>query len=57
MMPLESVYGGWPASGEIDLVEIRGDNMQKFFQLFIMVLIHQIINIKEAHIFYHNRII
>ena len=29
MMPLESVYGGWPASGEIDLVEIRGDNMQE----------------------------
>ena len=29
MMPLESIYGGWPASGEIDLVEIRGDNMQE----------------------------
>ena len=29
MMPSESIYGGWPASGEIDLVEIRGDNMQE----------------------------
>lgn len=29
MMPLESIYGGWPASGEIDLVEIRGNNMQE----------------------------
>ena len=29
MMPSESIYGGWPASGEIDLVEIRGNNMQE----------------------------
>jgi len=29
MMPTDSVYGGWPASGEIDLVEIRGNNMQE----------------------------
>ena len=29
MMPTESIYGGWPASGEIDLGEIRGDNMQE----------------------------
>tara|TARA_B100001057_G_scaffold293532_1_gene293618 strand:+ start:3663 stop:4574 length:912 start_codon:yes stop_codon:yes gene_type:complete len=29
MMPVESIFGGWPASGEIDLVEIRGDNMQE----------------------------
>ncbi len=29
MMPRDSIYGGWPASGEIDLVEIRGSNMQE----------------------------
>ena len=29
MMPSESIYGGWPASGEIDLVEVRGNNMQE----------------------------
>ena len=29
MMPSESIYGGWPASGEIDLAEIRGNNMQE----------------------------
>ena len=29
MMPKDEVYGGWPASGEIDLVEIRGNNMQE----------------------------
>ncbi len=29
MMPSQSVFGGWPASGEIDLVEIRGNNMQE----------------------------
>ena len=29
MMPRDSIYGGWPASGEIDLVEIRGNNMQE----------------------------
>lgn len=26
MMPEESVYGAWPASGEIDIVEARGNN-------------------------------
>ena len=26
MMPEKSVYGGWPASGEIDVVENRGSN-------------------------------
>jgi beta-glucanase (GH16 family) len=26
MMPLESKYGPWPASGEIDIVESRGNN-------------------------------
>lgn len=25
MMPRNSVYGGWPRSGEIDLVESRGN--------------------------------
>jgi len=29
MLPSESIFGGWPASGEIDLVEVRGDNMQE----------------------------
>lgn len=24
-LPLRNVYGGWPASGEIDLVEARGN--------------------------------
>src|SRR5262245_26550898 len=26
MMPQDSVYGGWAASGEIDVVEVRGSN-------------------------------
>jgi hypothetical protein len=26
MMPVEDVYGPWPASGEIDIVEARGNN-------------------------------
>lgn len=25
MMPTKSVYGGWPASGEIDMAEYRGN--------------------------------
>lgn len=29
MMPTESVYGGWPKSGEIDIMENRGDQMSK----------------------------
>lgn len=29
MMPKESVYGGWPMSGEIDIMELRG-NRQLF---------------------------
>ena len=54
MMPQYSVYGGWPASGEIDIFEGRGQNPtvgkppQVFFlsfsrklnQLFTMVLFH-----------------
>ncbi|ESZ96039.1 glycoside hydrolase family 16 protein [Sclerotinia borealis F-4128] len=26
MLPVDNAYGGWPASGEIDLVEARGNN-------------------------------
>jgi beta-glucanase (GH16 family) len=26
MMPVDSVYGAWPASGEIDIMESRGNN-------------------------------
>ena len=29
MMPTDSVYGGWPKSGEIDIMENRGDQMNK----------------------------
>jgi beta-glucanase (GH16 family) len=29
MMPTSSVYGGWPVSGEIDIMENRGDQMNK----------------------------
>ena len=29
MLPTYEIYGGWPASGEIDLAEIRGNNMQE----------------------------
>lgn len=25
MLPTDSVYGGWPRSGEIDIVESRGN--------------------------------
>jgi len=25
MLPATSAYGGWPASGEIDLTEVRGN--------------------------------
>ena len=28
MMPTTSSYGGWPVSGEIDIMELRGDVMQ-----------------------------
>lgn len=27
MMPTQSLYGGWPVSGEIDIMELRGDKM------------------------------
>ena len=27
MMPTDDVYGTWPASGEIDLVESRGNDI------------------------------
>jgi len=26
MLPTTSAYGGWPASGEIDLTEVRGNS-------------------------------
>lgn len=26
LLPTSEVYGGWPRSGEIDMVEIRGNN-------------------------------
>jgi len=29
MMPSNSVYGGWPKSGELDIMENRGDQMSK----------------------------
>lgn len=29
MMPTASKYGGWPACGEIDIMELRGDQMNK----------------------------
>ena len=30
MMPEDSVYGVWPASGEIDLAESRGNNGDEY---------------------------
>jgi hypothetical protein len=30
MMPEDSVYGEWPASGEIDLAEVRGNNGDEY---------------------------
>jgi len=29
MMPVDSLFGGWPRSGEIDLMEARGSNSQQ----------------------------
>ena len=31
MLPTDGVYGGWPASGEIDIMEEVGDNTQKVY--------------------------
>jgi beta-glucanase (GH16 family) len=31
MMPTDGAYGGWPASGEIDIMEELGDNTQKIY--------------------------
>ena len=31
MMPTDSVYGGWPNSGEIDIMEYRGSRKDKVF--------------------------
>ncbi|MBW7888525.1 MAG: glycoside hydrolase family 16 protein [Bacteroidetes bacterium] len=31
MMPTNSEYGGWPASGEIDIMEMLGDNFRKVY--------------------------
>jgi beta-glucanase (GH16 family) len=31
MLPTDWVYGGWPMSGEIDVVELLGDNPQKIY--------------------------
>ena len=31
MLPTDWVYGGWPASGEIDIMEMLGDNTQKTY--------------------------
>ena len=30
MMPEDSVYGDWPASGEIDIAESRGNNGDEY---------------------------
>uniref|UniRef100_F7B0D1 GH16 domain-containing protein n=1 Tax=Ciona intestinalis TaxID=7719 RepID=F7B0D1_CIOIN len=30
MMPRDSVYGGWPESGEIDIMEARGQDLHQF---------------------------
>jgi beta-glucanase (GH16 family) len=31
MMPTNEVYGGWPKSGEIDILELTGDTMSKIY--------------------------
>jgi beta-glucanase (GH16 family) len=31
MMPTDSYYGGWPASGEMDIIELLGDNPAKVY--------------------------
>jgi beta-glucanase (GH16 family) len=31
MLPTDWVYGGWPMSGEIDIMELLGDNPQKVY--------------------------
>ena len=31
MMPTDNIYGGWPQSGEIDIMEFHGDNIQKVY--------------------------
>lgn len=31
MLPTDWAYGGWPASGEIDIMELLGDNIKKVY--------------------------
>jgi beta-glucanase (GH16 family) len=40
MMPTDSVYGVWPKSGELDIMENRGDQMNRFLLHLIRTSIY-----------------
>lgn len=37
MMPEDSVYGEWPASGEIDIMESKGNDGKSYVQFLIHI--------------------
>ena len=49
MMPTDSMFGGWPRSGEIDLMESRGSNSQQ-----VLSTIHYFQNGHKFQGGYHN---
>lgn len=49
MMPVDSAFGGWPRSGEIDLMEARGSNAQQ-----VLSTLHYFQNGHKFQGGYHN---
>ena len=49
MMPTDSMFGGWPRSGEIDLMESRGSNSQQ-----VLSTLHYFQNGHKFQGGYHN---
>lgn len=46
LMPRDSVYGNWPRSGEIDVMEARGRTLYDMIHLFFICLFYSFIVIK-----------